>query len=395
MLTNLAKAPFPWFGGKSQAAPLVWSLLGDVDHYCEPFAGSLAVLLNRPHPCNRQNKSETVNDLDGFVVNAWRAMQQHPDETADAASWPVTEADKSARQLALLRWRDETGLPRLAGDATFCDPVMAGWWLWSVSVQIGAFDGRGPWVSDPVTGRITKAANQAGVTASTPEISNDGRGSLHPGTRQVGVSAGIPHLSGDGQGVYHPGTRETGVNRNRPQLPGRGVSSDALRAPGVGAEFHPVTMPELVRWFRWLSARLRHVRIINGDWSRLVKGGAMFTLSVRSGGVAGVFLDPPYAGDIRAKGLYAEDSHTVARDVLAWCLTEHAHDPRLRVVLAGFDTEHTALEAAGWTVHEWFTAGFLRGGMANRGDGGQQHRERLWASPNCLDPTSTPQLFHT
>lgn len=35
-----SKAPFPYFGGKSKAAPLVWQLLGDVEHYVEPFAGS-------------------------------------------------------------------------------------------------------------------------------------------------------------------------------------------------------------------------------------------------------------------------------------------------------------------------------------------------------------------
>lgn len=39
------RAPFPWFGGKSRAAPLIWEALGDVRNYVEPFAGSLAVLL--------------------------------------------------------------------------------------------------------------------------------------------------------------------------------------------------------------------------------------------------------------------------------------------------------------------------------------------------------------
>ena len=48
-LTNLHKTPWPWFGGKSDAAPLAWEAMGDVDHYVEPFAGSLAVLLRRPH----------------------------------------------------------------------------------------------------------------------------------------------------------------------------------------------------------------------------------------------------------------------------------------------------------------------------------------------------------
>lgn len=32
-------APFPWFGGKSRAADVVWQALGNVDNYVEPFAG--------------------------------------------------------------------------------------------------------------------------------------------------------------------------------------------------------------------------------------------------------------------------------------------------------------------------------------------------------------------
>ena len=43
------KAPFPWFGGKSRVAHFVWPRFGNVGNYVEPFAGSLAVLLKRPH----------------------------------------------------------------------------------------------------------------------------------------------------------------------------------------------------------------------------------------------------------------------------------------------------------------------------------------------------------
>ena len=84
----------------------MWEALGDVDHYVEPFAGSLAVLLRRPHEANRTYHSETVNDLDGLLCNAWRSIQWSPEATADAASWPVCEADMHARHLALLRWRE-------------------------------------------------------------------------------------------------------------------------------------------------------------------------------------------------------------------------------------------------------------------------------------------------
>ena len=369
-LQNSAKAPFPWFGGKSKAAPLVWALLGDTDHYVEPFFGSGAVLLGRPHPCNRPYFSETVNDADGMVCNFWRSIQFAPDATAEAASWPVIEADQSARQIALLRWRDGA-LDRLAGSADWCDPVMAGWWAWAVSVQIGPFSGDGPWTVDPVTGRILKQARTD--------------------TRVPGVSRDLPHIADDGRGVNRASTRVPGVSRNRPHISnnGQGVNRASTRVPGVGddPEFHPVTMPDLRRWFAYLSARLRHVRVLNGDWSRLATNGATKTLSVRQGGVCGVFLDPPYADAAdRANGLYAVDSLTIAHDVREWCLT-HGGDPDYRIVLAGFDGEHgTVLTDAGWTEHEWFTHGFLTGGYGNirRASGHQQHRERLWASPHCL-----------
>ena len=42
------KTPFPWFGGKSRAASLIWDRFGSPANYVEPFAGSLAVLLSRP-----------------------------------------------------------------------------------------------------------------------------------------------------------------------------------------------------------------------------------------------------------------------------------------------------------------------------------------------------------
>ena len=45
---SVVPAPFPYFGGKSRIAHLVWERFGDVPNYVEPFAGSLAVLLGRP-----------------------------------------------------------------------------------------------------------------------------------------------------------------------------------------------------------------------------------------------------------------------------------------------------------------------------------------------------------
>ena len=50
------KAPFPYFGGKSRAAPLIWEALGDVPNYVEPFFGSWRVLLGRPHAATDRNR---------------------------------------------------------------------------------------------------------------------------------------------------------------------------------------------------------------------------------------------------------------------------------------------------------------------------------------------------
>ena len=388
------KAPFPYAGGKSQAAPAVWAAIGDVEHYCEPFFGSGAVLLNRPHKCNRTYFSETVNDLDGLLVNVWRGIQLKPQETAEAASNPVCEADLHARHIALVKWRANNNLEHLCGDPLWCDPVMAGWWLWGCCCWIGGqwCSGTGAWTVDEATGRIVKQPKSGrGAARQIPHLGDDGRGVNAPQLREPGVKRQIPHLGNDGRGVNAPQLREPGVKRQIPHLAnnGMGVNASQLREPGTEYEneYHPVTMPKLRVWFDWLSARLRHVRILNGDWKRLVTTSATKILSVRMGdGHAGIFLDPPYADTAGRDGhLYACDSGNVAHEVREWALA-HGDDPDLRIVVAGFDGEHgDAFSRAGWREVQWFAKGFLRGGYALGGENGtQQGRERLYCSPHCL-----------
>ena len=58
------KAPFPYFGGKSRIAPVLWDAFGrDVANYVEPFCGSAATLLSRP---GGAGKVEIINDADGL-----------------------------------------------------------------------------------------------------------------------------------------------------------------------------------------------------------------------------------------------------------------------------------------------------------------------------------------
>ena len=96
-MSEVLKAPFPWFGGKSDVAAAVWQRFGDVPNYIEPFYGSGAMLLGRPEPFEGV---ETVNDKDAMVCNFWRAVKAAPDAVATAADWPVNECCPSGTMIA-------------------------------------------------------------------------------------------------------------------------------------------------------------------------------------------------------------------------------------------------------------------------------------------------------
>jgi len=129
------KAPFPWFGGKSRAAHLVWPRFGDVANYVEPFAGSLAVLLKRPHYPFAQTRIETVNDRDAFVANFWRAIQSDPGAVVQHADNPVNEADLHARHAWL---HAQAGLvEKIMSDPKHYDAKVAGYWVYGLSTAIG------------------------------------------------------------------------------------------------------------------------------------------------------------------------------------------------------------------------------------------------------------------
>lgn len=317
------KAPFPWFGGKSRAADLIWQRLGNVPNYVEPFFGSGAVLLGRPFPPG----IETVNDKDGFVCNAWRAIAFDPEKTAEYADWPVNENDLHARHIWLVGQR-ESLTAKLEGDPKYYDAKIAGWWLWGMASWIGRgfCSGKGPWTS--VDGMMAN---------------NKGAGQ--------GVTRGLVHLGDAGQDVQrrlvHLGDAGKGVQRRRVHL---------------------------MDYFKALSDRLRNVRVCCGDWTR-VCGYTPTT----SNGITGIVLDPPYSGDERNNDIYAIDSNTVAAEVREWAL-EHGNDPMMRIVLCGYDTEH---EMPGWEKVGWKAAG----GYGNQSDGRgavNAYRETFWFSPHCL-----------
>ena len=352
------KAPFPWFGGKSRVADVVWQHFGDVPNYVEPFAGSLAVLLGRPH----QARIETVNDKDGFVSNFWRAVSIRPDEVAYHADWPVNESDLTARHLWLVQRREDL-TRRLEADPGYYDAKVAGYWVWGLCCWIGTgwCSGDGPWVNEG--GLLTKRSDtdEDGVTRKIPNLTTWG-GMPEASTDQ------LPHVSNAGQGV-----NATGVRRQLPHVGdgGRGVNR---KLPHVGGEVNP-----LLVMFCQLQERLRYVRVCCGDWARILTAAPTTRL-----GLTGVFLDPPYASEDR-EDCYVEESYTVAHDVRAWAL-EHGDDPDMRIALCGYDGEHNTLEDRGWSKHHWSA----HGGYANTGSKGNanRHREVIWFSPHCVKPAA-------
>ena len=250
-MIDALRAPFPWFGGKRRAAGLVWPRFGPVSGYVEPFFGSGAMLLGRPSVSGH----ETVNDLDGLVANFWRAVKLFPGDVAAHADNPVNENDLHARHLWLVSVMGELS-SALNGDPDFCDPKIAGHWVWGIASWIGPgfCSGRGPWVA--IGGKMV-----------------DSRKLPHLGTDGMGVNRKLPHLGSDGRGGF------------------------------------------IRDWMARLSSRLREVRVASGDWSRVV--GPSVTRGTKSSPCA-VFLDPPYAGV--SDGLYSAGDSSVSRQVGEWAI---------------------------------------------------------------------------
>jgi len=266
------KPPFPWFGGKRRVADIVWQRFGDVPNYIEPFAGSLAVMMGRPHAPG----VETVNDLDCYLANFWRAVQQAPDHVARYADWPVNEADLHARHNWLL---DQAGFrKKMHSDPDYFDAKIAGWWVWGLCQWIGS-------------GWCGSRFYDGGEWQQLPHLTSSGMGVHRP-------SQQLPHLGDPGRGVHRPSQQ----------------------------------FPHLYGYFAMIAQRLRHVRVCCGDWRRICG-----PTPTRSHGITGVLLDPPY-GDSRKDGLYGTDDTGICGEVAAWA-AEKGEDEKIRIAFCGYEGE--------------------------------------------------------
>ena len=305
-------------------ADIIWQALGQPKHYIEPFFGSGAVLLQRPD-YDPTIHTETICDKDGFIANVWRAIQFAPEKTAEYCDWPVNHADLSARKKAMIKRMPEL-LPKLIEDEKFFDVEIAGYWIWAASC----------WIGSGLT-----------ITGQIPHIGNAGKGVHKIGKR--------PHIGNAGKGVHKIG-----------QIP---HISDA------GKGVHKKYNANIYDWFEQLSIRLRYVRVVCGDWTRVCGGNWQDNM-----GNVGIFFDPPYGVSDRDTNVYNVDSMDVAHDVRKWAI-ERGKIKTYRIVIAGYD-EHNDLADYGWTSHAWKA----QGGYANVGDGrGKENRQKevLWFSPYC------------
>ena len=97
------KIAFGWYGGKFSHLGWLLPLLPKAHHYCEPFGGSAAVILNRdPSPV------ETYNDLDGEVTTFFRTLRAQPDELVRQIAFTPF-----SREEFFVACRNETGLTDL------------------------------------------------------------------------------------------------------------------------------------------------------------------------------------------------------------------------------------------------------------------------------------------
>lgn len=214
----------------------------------------------------------------------------------------------------------------LRRDPDYYDAKLAGWWVWGVCCWIG-----GGWCREAAQSH-----------------------------RQVPLIDGMHH----GRGIHRTFTQQ------QPAVQGD--------HPGTGI----VCPDDLTAWFAALATRLHRVRICCGDWERVCT-----PVVLNGAGITGIVLDPPYGHSERDVRLYGTEPDCTA-NVAAWA-REHGANPRYRIVLCGYDTEHVM---PGWTQYCWQANGGYGNQSTSRGKANRQ-RERLWFSPHCQTVTTQLTLF--
>lgn len=368
-MREYTKLPAVYYGAKGLGAPLAWLLLdgdGKAKAYTEPFAGSCAMLLYR----EKVLRPETVNDVDGMIMNFFRAVRVDPEGVARAAlEQPVSEVDLHAWHHVMNRERKNLQA-RMSADPDYCQVRLAGAWLNGQCTWVGGNFGThvGPWVVGvdddgvPVmcsrTGKGEEAYSAAGegmgIRAAVPYIGDSGRG----------IWAAVPHISDDGKGIRA-----------------------AVPHP------HPDRLSWVISLLRKIQSRTSNVRFLCGDWQRVISSDHIQTRVTPHA----YFLDPPYDSNAQEDGavgthyitdedgscsIGSDGAHAnLSRAAREWAASV-GHKDTHRVVICGRGTEHDELLALGWRKYNWKA----RNGMNVQGSGAHK-TEMMWASPHCHVPS--------
>lgn len=420
-----------------------WRRIGNVHNAIEPFCFSAAWILARP---GGAGPIETVNDLNAYVSNFWRAVQRDPEAVAVAADWPVNETDLHARHRWLVNSEAaQASLAKVREDPDYFDARMAGWWCWGACCWIGSgwcdaqepsqqlpqIAGKG---GSPVNGGVLSWSG-FGPRENLPSLRGDA-GCTGTGVTSQGPAERQPALGQAGWGInakghekrhrvpwneggYAPGVinqspatgmsgnmtspdsrrldynahgNGTGVARlhiaddtHRPQL------ADAFsRGRGVNGNDALGTCDRRREWITgWMLAladRLRPVRVCCGHWARVCDSESTMTRL----GTTGVFLDPPYRKELacgkknRTSHIYANDK---VQDVGALCDEVEAWclrwGPNPEVRIALCGLEG---EYPAIEAAGWDVFAWKsNGGYGNQSGKKNDNaaRERIWFSPAC------------
>ena len=306
------------------------------------------MLLNRPG-FNPTKYTETICDADGHIANVWRALQFSPDETAKWADWPVNHADLSARK-KVLNEKNQYLLENLIKNDMWHDSKLAGYWIWAASCWIGSGLTRPTAIP-----HLTDAGMGVHKISKRPHLGNAGKG--------VHKISQIPHIGYAGMGVHK-------ISK-RPHI------ADA----GKGVQ--EIYNENIYTWFRQLSERLRYVRVVCGDWTRVCGGNWQDNI-----GPVGIYFDPPYENKDR-DDVYAVDCFQVGGLVRKWAI-ERGELKDYRICISGYDMNNE-LSDHGWESYSWETGGGYSNVSGKKND--NCSKEILWMSPNCNKMNKQNFLF--
>jgi hypothetical protein len=301
----------------------------------------------------------------------------------------------------------------LLTDPDWYDARAAGWWVWGISQwigtgwcpRLGTVSGKMPCLSRPGAGlanppqQLPALSGDSGATGRGVHrrgLTKDGKlwqqrphlgGNKHEG---MGIHRKMPHLSDAGHGAH----RAQHLSRQVPELGNnRGVSAIAAQDLGHKMPFIASPSPDrrqhglgihgithaaegaLYDYFRALAARLRRVRVVCGDFERVLGPSVTWRH-----GLSAIFLDPPYKDDEHS--ITYSGGGDVWDRVTRYC-EENGSNPLLRIALCGYTGSWDAPE--GWTAIKWRTPG----GYGSQGNGrGRENaaREVVWFNKSCINP---------